>query len=184
MKRSLKYRWKRLKTVTILAALLPGLAFAEFTREEIEQELMRRRAAARTDEQIQQKVREQDQFQLFNNCQPVRVSWMPIFGDLVQDEAIRAFIEKRLRGAGIHDSEARNFLAVIDFSYFGDFLRFELEYNKFLHDPVSGHTAAAVTWRAGGSAVKDDFSGILKEVGEMTDRFIVAYLSVNERACD
>lgn len=191
MKRYPKCWWKKPKAAMILATLLPGLAFAEPTKEELLNRLKelpaekREELLARFKELQAEELRLKfEQFQLLTNCQPVRASWMPIFGDPVQDEAIRALIEKRLRGAGIHDPEARNFLAVTDFSSLGDFLRFELEYNKFLHDPVSGHTFAAVTWHAGEVTVRDDFSGMLKKVGELTDRFIAAYLRVNERACD
>ena len=176
MKRYLKYWWKRLKRVTILAALLPGLAFAEFTREEIEQELVRR-AAARTEQ-------EREEFELFAHCRPMRIRIIvhdEEFG--LQEEGLRATLESRLRAARLYREDSPYHLDLQVMSA-GRASYFMLGYVKIFHDHTSGHWGLAPTWVRFHLSSHYDVPSLMSEISQTMDRFIAAYLRVNERACD
>ena len=60
----------------------------------------------------------------------------------------------------------------------------ELEYNKWVFDPLSGEEAYAATWDTGGTGTHAGNSGfILSTVSGQPDKFLVEYLRVNEAAC-
>ena len=60
-----------------------------------------------------------------------------------------------------------------------------VDYNKVVYDAVSGETNYATTWTTGGTGTHGGDAGfILQGLSEYLDRFILAYLRVNEDACD
>ena len=60
-----------------------------------------------------------------------------------------------------------------------------VEYKKLVYDAVSGETAPATTWDAGSAGTHGGDAGfILQALSEYLDRFILAYLRVNEDTCD
>lgn len=109
--------WRKPKTALILLALVPSLAFAEPTLEELPAERDKWAKAAH----------ELEQFQFFTGCKPIRfISHLPYHHDV-----IRALVENKLRQYELYDllGDSTLWLWVGSFGH-------RLEYHKTLYDPL------------------------------------------------
>ena len=129
-----------------------------------------------------------DRFQLFNECEPIRL----IVEDLPPDaaairltgERVSTLAESRLRAARLFSGDAEQFLyvavGVLETSY-----GVTISYHKLLFDPISGEMASPRTWVSTGFGTHGGSAGfILQDLSERFDRFVLDYLRVNEDACD
>ena len=90
-----------------------------------------------------------------------------------------------MRAARLYDATAGTFLHV-NVIVAGVGFSLTVTYNKVVYDGVSGETNYAMTWdiASAGTHGGGDASFILQSLSEYLDRFILAYLRVNEDACD
>ena len=131
-----------------------------------------------------------DRFKLFNECGPMNLS-VEDYGDdadrsdigLTVDR-IQTMAESRLRAARLYNATALPYLYVnVNVAKRG--YSVDVDYNKVVYDAVSGETNYAKTWTTGGTGTHVGDAGfILQGLSEHLDRFILAYLRVNEDACD
>ena len=131
-----------------------------------------------------------DRFQLFNECGPMNLGVEPYkdnagWADIgLTVDRIQTMAESRLRAARLYDATARSYLFV-DVNVVGSGFSLNVNYNKLVYDAVSGETYYATTWTTGGTGTHGGDAGfILQGLSENLDRFILAYLRVNEDACD
>ena len=137
-----------------------------------------------------QDVSDFDRFRLFNECGPLdlvvedykdNAGWADI--GLTVDR-IQTMAESRLRAARLYDATARSYL-YLNVTVVGVGFSRNVEYNKRVYDAVSGETNYATTWDVGGTGTHGGDAGfILQGLSEDLDGFILAYLRVNEDACD
>ena len=98
-------------------------------------------------------------------------------------ESIEDAAESRLRSARLYNPYALPYLG-INVNVGKTAMGVELEYNKWVFDPLSGENAYAGTWDIGGTGTHGGDSGfILSVVSQHLDKFLVEYLRVNEAAC-
>ena len=137
-----------------------------------------------------QDVSAYDRFELFNECRPMDLTvedyeddagWTDI--GLTVDR-IQTMAESRLRAARLYDATVLPYLDVNVHVARGGF-SLRVNYRKRLYDPVSDESFYATTWTIGGTGTHSGDAGfILQSLSEHLDGFILAYLRVNEDACD
>ena len=129
-------------------------------------------------------------FELFNNCQPMRL----VVEDLDDDEAgiglteerLVLAVESRLRGARLYTEDSgRQPLLYLNVNVFSTAFSISLEYRKYVFDSASGEVGAAMTWYVGstGTHGRTGAEFIVSAVSRHMDRFLTEYLRVNEAAC-
>ena len=130
-------------------------------------------------------------FKLHNACWPMSLVVEDLSDDAkaigLMEDRIRTAAESRLREAhlyaGYSNSENKTFL-YIDIRVFCFALWFCLAYNKNLIDPAYGMTVTTTAWKTGSLETHgNDSGGIIQLLSEKLNRFIVAYLLVNEKDC-
>ena len=127
-------------------------------------------------------------FELFADCRPMRllVEELPAGASKIglTEEAIRAAAESRLRAARLYDSRAVYYLYV-NVNVFRMAFSINLEFKKYVHDPLSGNTGPATTWNTGGAGTHGGNANyIVSLVSQYMDEFLVEFLRVNEKACE
>ena len=137
-----------------------------------------------------------ERFELFNECQPVHL--IVVLGDGVDDlpepltklttERVRTLAESRLRAARLFSSAALFPLLSISVEVLGQTSVRTMSLSKMVHDPISGETHVATTWKEtflnrhrSGS---DGADTIMQRLSESVDTFVLEYLRVNEESCN
>ena len=137
-----------------------------------------------------------ERFELFNECQPVNL--IVVLGDGVDDlpepltkltkERVRTLAESRLRAARLFSSAPLFPLLSISVEVLGQTSVRTMDFSKMLHDPISGETHVATTWKEtflnrhrSGS---DGAATIMQGLSESVDTFILEYLRVNGESCN
>ena len=128
-----------------------------------------------------------DRFALFSDCQPMNLLVEEMSPDASEigltRESIIAAVESRLRAARLYDAETTHHLYV-NVNVVGPAFSHSLELKKLVYDLSSGTPLPATTWRTGATGTHGGNAGyILSGVSEAMDRFLVAFLRVNETAC-
>ena len=129
-----------------------------------------------------------DRFDLWNTCEPMGL----FIGSLDEDaadigltkEAVETAVRSRLRAARLYrDSRGVPLLSVKVWVTRRAY-SVKLDYLKWLRDSASGEDGGGTTWSSGSLGTHGRDSGfILSSLSQVTDRFIDAYLRVNEDAC-
>jgi len=138
---------------------------------------------------VEERKNQSARFQLFADCRPMRlvVESLPAGASKIglTEEAIRAAAESRLRAARLYDSRAVYYLYV-NVNVFRMAFSINLEFKKYVHDPLSGNTGPATTWVAGttGTHGGSGANYILSSLSQYMDKFLVEFLRVNEKACE
>ena len=100
-------------------------------------------------------------------------------------DRLQTMAESRLRAARLYDATAFLPLLYVNVNVVGRGFSLNVNYQKWLYDPVSDESFYATTWIIGGAGTHSGDAGfILQGLSEYLDRFILAYLRVNEDACD
>ena len=113
-------------------------------------------------------------FQLFTECAPVKLAAR---GSVELADGVREMAESRLRAAGIWgglETEEYSVPLMLAFSTFGGALTF----SKEVWDPLSGEFLEDEVWESSQPAADE-----LQSASILVDRFILAYLRVNEGYC-
>ncbi len=127
-------------------------------------------------------------FRLLNRCGPVDlvVEGLPSAAAALnlRDEDIRTLGESRLRGARLFSDSAGPYL-YINVNVVGRAFSADVEFYKWLNDPISGGNWPAKTWSSGSAGTAGASGGnfILQTLSRHVDRFLLEYLRVNEDYC-
>ena len=144
-------------------------------------------AATGQDSAVQGQI---ERFELFNACRPMRLVIEGLPDDAstlgLTKEALQAAAESRLRAARLYTED----MAKADYAFLyvnvnvvGKTFNILVEYEKILTDRF-GVTGKATTWESGGAGTHDwDTSYIVSNLSRYLDKFLAAYLRVNEPAC-
>ena len=128
-----------------------------------------------------------DRFQLWNDCQPMRLVVEGLDKDTTDigltKDAITVAVRSRLRAARLYTAETDPRLyvrvQVVDTAFYTS-----VEYGKRVADSASGGSTVVTTWGARSIGTHSrNASYILSPVSENVDKFIDEYLRVNEDAC-
>ncbi len=129
-------------------------------------------------------------FELFAACKPMHLVVERLPSDAskigLTREAIQAAVESRLRSARIYEPTRSALFLYVNVNVVGraHSHSIALEFNKRVHDPLSGITSVATTWQTGSIGTNGGYAGnVLSSVSEHIDEFLVEYLRVNEKAC-
>ena len=145
---------------------------------------------------LQAPASDKERFELFNDCQGMRL-YVAVVGDAPAslEDSLQAAAESRLRAARLVAPPPKAAPPPAGFSVSVSVMKEErnrgfiwhlsVAYIKRLYDPASRVSYAAGTWE------RDDYGTfghggerIIREaLAETLDRFIAAYLRVNESAC-
>ena len=136
-------------------------------------------------------VSDQDRFQLWNDCRPMRlvVEGMPDDAAAIglTEDAITVAARSRLRAARIYTearSEAAWSYSYINVNAVGPAYRISVRYHKCVNDLATLREGAATTWVSGSTGTHGrDPTYISSNLAEHIDKFIDEYLRVNEDAC-
>ena len=132
----------------------------------------------------------QERFELYNTCRPMQL----VIEDLSDDadkialsrESLQAAAESRLRAARLYteDPKGSNFAYLyVNVNVFGPAFNISLEYKKLVSDEF-GVAGLAPSWDSGGTGTHGKNAGyIVSSLSQYLDRFLAAYLRVNEEAC-
>ena len=132
----------------------------------------------------------QDRFRLFNACRPMELVVEKLSPDAdkiaLSEESLQAAAESRLRAARLYTEDPEK----ADFAYldvyvnvFGPAYTILVEYKKEVADAF-GQAGKAVTWSTGSTGTHGKDAGfIVSSLSQHLDRFLAAYLRVNEEAC-
>ena len=100
--------------------------------------------------------------------------------------ALQATAESRLRAARLDTEDATKAglaYLYVNVNVTGRAVGVSVQYNKFLTDEF-GKAAPASTWHTGSTGTHGgDASYIVSNLSQHLDRFLAAYLRVNEEAC-
>ena len=138
---------------------------------------------------------ELDRFQLWNDCQPMILSFSDISKDddavkigLKNDE-IAIAVRSRLRAARLYVDHVRAFLEArglirVRVTLTNRAFYTGIKYEKIVNDPASGGAGWASTWDTYSVGTHgSDPSYIVRSISEHMDKFIDEYLRVNASAC-
>ena len=138
-----------------------------------------------------QDVSDLDRFKLFNECRPMDLlvedytddaDWTDI--GLTVDR-IQTMTESRLRAARLYDATGVFPILYVNVNVEARGFSLNVNYKKWLYDPVSDESFDATTWTISGAGTHHGDAGfILQGLSEYLDSFILEYLRVNEDACD
>ena len=135
------------------------------------------------------------QFELFTNCQPLRVYHSDyVSEDGLTDHAkafgltgvgIQSILESRVRSARLYREEGFPYPALqIQIAVVNDSVYMSLQLRKVVYDEVSQVKNAVSTWSTEGMSTGGNSGDIASTLSGFVDEFLVEYLSVNEAACD
>lgn len=137
-----------------------------------------------------QEISDYDRFQLFNNCEPVRLFIEELSLEetnirlLKQD--IETTVRSRLRAARLYNSDSSDYGAFISVqvNVLTIAFSFTIQLYKPMLDLRSGQYSPAIAWQDGGfGTTGNDPTFVMSAVSQYTDKFIDEYLRVNEVAC-
>ncbi len=144
------------------------------------------------DTDIQRAMQRVERFQLFNACRPMLLGVEDLHEDAaavgLTREALQAAAESRLRAARLYTEDrgtADGAHLYVNVSVAGLAFSTSVQIRKVVFDR-HGQLGTASTWidgsvgQHGGSGV----SLILSSLSQILDRFLAAYMRVNEEACD
>ena len=127
-------------------------------------------------------------FELFNNCQPMRLLVEGLHDDAkrigLTEGRLVAAVESRLRSARLYvEDDPWAAVLYVNVHVVGPAYTTSVEYYKLVVDAF-GNVGEARTWTTGGAGTHGrDPSFVVAGLAEYLDRFLVAYLRVNESAC-
>ena len=130
-----------------------------------------------------------NRFQLFNNCQPMRLLVEPLpdaAADIeLTEERLVLAAESRLRGARLYTAEGFGAYLYLNVNVVGDAFNISLEYRKNVRDLASGEVYLTTTWDTGAAGMhgRTGAEFIVSGVSRYLDQFLTEYLRVNEVAC-
>lgn len=131
-----------------------------------------------------------ERFQLFNDCGPMELLVEGLGADELAIgltvERLQFAAESRLRGARLFRSSHNPLgtLLYVNVNVNGTAFSISLEFNKWVHDEISGEGGVAVTWSTGGTGRSRDPEFVVSGVSRYLDQFLTEYLRVNEEACE
>ena len=131
-----------------------------------------------------------DRFRLFNACRPMDLVIESLSDDAdkiaLSRESLQAAAESRLRAARLYteDPKGSNFAYLyVNVNVFGPAFNIALEYKKLVSDEF-GVAGLAPSWDSGSTGTHGKNAGyIVSSLSQHLDRFLAAYLRVNEEAC-
>lgn len=128
-----------------------------------------------------------DRFALWNECETMDL----VVEDPTEDyreigltrDSLTVAARSRLRSARLYKAESNTYL-YINVLIVGQAFKYDVSFNKFLYDVISGEFGWAQTWRKGGGGTHGgDASFVLSQVSQKVDMFLDEYLRINEEAC-
>ena len=139
----------------------------------------------------QEQVSGIERFRLFNGCRPMKlvIEGLPSNAKSIglTEAMLQAAVESRLRAARLYTEsslwETYAYLYV-NINVVGPAFKISLEYNKVVSDrfDLSG---PATTWSSSSTGTHGESAGyIITSLSQHIDRFLAAYLRVNEFACE
>ena len=132
---------------------------------------------------------ERERFQLYTNCQPLRLFEFvqQSDGDELEgltESVVRNVVESRLRSARLYTDEGTRPMLNVFVHIAGRAFHVKLYLEKYFYDFASDETSYATTWDGGSTGMHGtDASYVLSFVSRHMDQFLVEYLRVNEEAC-
>ncbi len=131
-----------------------------------------------------------ERFELFNACKPMQLLIEDLHSDAADigltKEALQAAAESRLRAARLYteDYERADFARLyVNVNVVGPAYSISVEYQKTVRDVFRG-VGTATTWDSGSAGTHEgDADYIVSPLSQHLDRFLAAYLRVNEEAC-
>ena len=133
-----------------------------------------------------------ERFFLWNECRPIRLFVRHlVWNGTLEDTAskyndVTMLIRSRLRAARMYEpdkSKSTPYLGMVLVHYKNTAYVLELEFAKWLYDPISDVTFAATTWSELDGGATTNWESIRSTVSRSTDKFIDEYLRVNADAC-
>ena len=139
-----------------------------------------------------------EEFELFNECRPIR-SFVSVAEELNLGIGAQNAVESRMRSARLFTNKQQYdepylYVSVVGNINFelarrgirNDNFDVEVKFIKTLYDPLSGTKWRRDTWRC---HISDSFgtvhrTHILPTLAKCLDKFVAEYLRVNESACD
>ena len=130
-----------------------------------------------------------ERFQLFGDCKPMFliVEALPPGASKIglTVDLLQAAVESRLRAARLYDSEVLSPYLYVNVNVVGKAHHIELEYTKWVFDPLSGLNGSAATWSIGGTGTHGgEAEYVLSLVSQTMDQFLLEFLRVNDEACE
>ena len=130
-----------------------------------------------------------ERFMLFNACRPMRLVVEGLGDDAAKigltEESLQVAAESRLRGARLYTEDfVRADLAYlyVNINVVGRAYSITVHYNKRVSDAL-GEFGTAITWTSGSTGTSGTGNFIVSGLSKHLDRFLAAYLRVNEDAC-
>ena len=132
-----------------------------------------------------------ERFDLFNACRPMGLVIEHLHDHAaaigLTREALQAAAESRLRAARLYSDDSANAgftYLYVQVSVAGQAHAISVRYNKRLTDEF-GISGWAVTWQSGSTGTHSGQAGfIVSSLSRHLDKFLAAYLRVNEAACE
>ena len=129
-----------------------------------------------------------DDFQLWNACKPTHLVVEGLNNDAAEigltKERIATLARSRLRAARIYSNILSEPYLYVRVSVVSVAFNTEVQFNKYLFDPISEISGYAPTWDSGQTGTHgQNASFILQVLSEEVDKFIDEYLRVNAEAC-
>ena len=133
-----------------------------------------------------------ERFQLYNACRPMPLAVEGLGDDArkigLAEEALRAVAESRLRAARLYtealSSRADFSTLYVNVNVLGPAFSISVEYHKWVTDEFADG-GLAITWDMDGPGTHGRDAGyIVSLLSRYLDRFLAAYLRVNEGACN
>ncbi len=130
-----------------------------------------------------------ERFQLWNDCRPlqlvVHLDEHPTGTDITED-SVTAAVRSRMRAAFLYTEdpfEARASTLEVNINVTARSSSILVRFHKFMLDGHIGEWGHANTWIVGADDIQNDPGSIRNAVTAAIDRFLDAYLRVNEDAC-
>ena len=142
-----------------------------------------------------ERIQQRERFDLFNDCEPMRLIILNSSGNLItvpgsRINAVQNAAESRLRAARLFtdalDSDLPSLFVAVVPDFRSDLVSryvVRISYSKPLRDPATGLTHVTSTWQKERTAPDDD-PAILNSLSQLLDQFLAAYLRVNAEACE
>jgi len=146
--------------------------------------------APEREERERQMELERERFELFSQCQPLRLVVESVRENTagLTTERLQQAAEGRLREAGLF-SDSRlppsSPILYINANVVREAYSVDVAFRKWLHDPASDRFSSATTWDSGSAGTHAGNSEfILSSMLRQLEEFIAAYQRVNEEACE
>ena len=130
-----------------------------------------------------------NRFELFNNCQPMRlvVEDLPDAAadiELTEERLVLA-AESRMRGSRLYTAGGYGAYLYLRVNMVGDAFNISLDYRKNVRDLASGEVGLTTMWGVGavGTHGASGAEYIVSAISRYLDQFLTEYLRVNESAC-